>query len=208
MLFLFVGVMLSTAAFAGPSSFVELAYITGGENGENGPGKENGFEVAGRYALNELWYLGGALGTYDRSSFAENDYLNLNGGTIRGLTEKTDLIVEFGFWTGSQDLDAGPDTDPMALEARFGLRTAVGKKFTGFGAISLVAGDLDSPPDDDLRNFVWLAGGGYSFNEHFALSLQVIEGSNGVNGQSDVARIGARWTFGSPQQRGRADRKD
>ncbi|HET6277324.1 MAG TPA: hypothetical protein VFG08_00925 [Candidatus Polarisedimenticolia bacterium] len=192
---LFVGLLVSTAAFAGTSTYVELGYITGGENGENGPAEENGFEAAGRFALSPKWYLGGALGTYDRSGFAENDYLNLNGGTIRALTEKTDAIVEFGFWSGDQDNDTGTDTDPMAVEVKFGLGTKIGEKFTGFGAISLVAGDLDTPPDDDLRNFVWSAGGAYAFNKHFSLSLQVIEGSNGVNGQSDVARIGGRWTF-------------
>lgn len=103
--------------------------------------------------------------------------------------------MEFGLWLGDQDQDAGPDTDPTALEVKFGLGTAVGEKFTAFGAISLVAGDLDNPPDDDLRNFVWSAGGIYAFTKLFSMSLQVIEGSNGVNGQSDVARIGARWTF-------------
>jgi hypothetical protein len=58
-----------------------------------------------------------------------------------------------------------------------------------------VAGDTDSNGDDDLTNFVWSAGGAYAFTDNFSVSLKLVEGSNGVNGQSDVVRIGARWTF-------------
>jgi len=195
LLILTAGLMLSTAAVAAPASFIELAYITGGENGENGPDRQNGLEVAGRWGINDQWYLGGIIGTYDRDNVADNDYFNVNGGTLRALTERTDLVLEGGLWAGSQDNETGPDTDPKAIEFKFGLRTKIGEKFTGFGSISLVAGDLDTSSDDDLRNFVWAAGGAYSFNKHFALSLQVVEGSNGVNGQSDVARIGGHWTF-------------
>lgn len=193
--FVIIMMLSATAAVAKPASFVEGGYITGGENGENGAGKENGFEVAGRFGIAETWFVGGAVGTYDREDFAENDYLNVHAGTIQKITERTDFLMEFGFWTGSQDLDTGEDTDPKAIEAKFGLTTRIGEKFSAFGGISLVAGDLDTPTDDDLRNFVWAAGFGYAFTRHFSLDLRVVEGSNGVNGQSDVARIGGRWTF-------------
>ena len=196
--FVIIGMLMSvTVAMAKPASFVEGGYITGGENGENGPGKQNGFEVAGRFGITETWYIGGAFGTYDREDFAENDYFNFHAGTAVKASERTDFLMEFGFWTGSQDLDApaAEDTDPKALEAKFGLGTSIGEKFSAFGTISLVAGDLDTDTDDDLRNFVWAAGFGYAFTKHFSMDLKLIEGSNGVNGQSDVARIGGRWTF-------------
>lgn len=191
----FVGVMLSTAVFAGTSTYVEVGYITGGENGENGAGQENGFEAAGAFAISDVWYVGGVLGTYDRRDFADNDYVNLNGGMVRGLTDQADLIVELGLWGGNQEQDSGTETDPMSLELKFGLSHMIGERFAAFGTVSLVAGDLDTDDDSDLRNFIWSAGGAYNFSDHFSVSLKVVEGSNGVNGQSDVARIGARWTF-------------
>lgn len=192
---LLVGMLCCTPVVAAPTSFLEFAYITGGENGENGPGEEDGFEFAGRYAFNELWYVGGAVGHYDRDGFAENDYFNANVGAQPRINEKTDLILEFGLWKGDQDFDAGGDADPTSAEFKFGVTSDISEKFTGFGAISLIAGDLDTGDDDDIRNFIWTAGGRYHFTRHFAVSLQVIEGHNGVNGQSDVARIAGRWTF-------------
>jgi hypothetical protein len=78
---------------------------------------------------------------------------------------------------------------------KFGANTAITDAFSIFGTISLVSGDLDRPGNDDLTNFVWSAGGAYAFTPNFSLSLKLVEGSNGVNGQSDIARIGARWTF-------------
>jgi len=190
-----LGLMLSTAVMAAPPSYVEGAYVMGGKNGENGSGSQRGFEVAGSYGINEKWYVGGMLGTFDRSEFGDNDYLNFNGGTIRGLTETTDLIVEFGLWTGDQTTNAGVKTDPKALEVKFGLSHMIGEKFSTFGTISLVAGDLDTPTNSDLRNFVWSAGGAYIFTKHISASLKIVKGSNGVNGQSDVARAAFRWTF-------------
>jgi hypothetical protein len=190
-----LALMLSTAAMAAPSSFVEGAYVMGGKNGENGDGSQKGFEVAGSYGINEKWYVGGVLGSFDRSDFGDNDYLNINGGMVHGLTEKTDLIVEFGLWTGDQKTNSGVKTDPQAAEVKFGLSHMIGKKFSTFGSISLVAGDLDTPNDSNLRNFVWSAGGAYLFTKHMSASLKIVNGSNGVNGQTKVARAAFRWTF-------------
>jgi hypothetical protein len=190
-----LALMLSTAAMAAPATYVEGAYVMGGKNGENGSGSQNGFEVAGSAALSERWYIGGVLGSFDRSSFGDNDYLNINGGMIHSLVEKTDLIVEFGLWAGDQTTNAGANTDPKALEVKFGLSHMIGEKFSVFGTISLVAGDLDTPTDSNLRNFVWSAGGAYMFTKHISASLKIVKGSNGVNGQSNVARAAFRWTF-------------
>lgn len=190
-----LALMLSTAVMAAPATYVEGAYVIGGKNGENGAGSHKGFEAAGSFGLNEQWYIGGVLGSFDRSEFGDNDYLNFNGGMIHGLTETTDLIVEFGLWSGDQTTNAGVKTDPKAFEVKFGLSHMIGEKFSTFGTISLVAGDLDTPTDSDLRNFVWSAGGAYIFTEHISASLKIVKGSNGVNGQSDVARAAFRWTF-------------
>lgn len=192
--------LLSTfagVAIAAPTTFAEFAYITGGENGENGDGSEDGFEVAGAYKLNDTWYVGGALGSYDRDDpDRQNDYLNIALGAVIGLTPKTDFIGEVGLWFGDQDNPSPQsDSDPRALELKTGVNHAVTDKFSLGGTISLVAGDTDQPGDDDLRNFVWSAGGAYAFTPNFSVSLKLVEGSNGVNGQSDVVRLGARWTF-------------
>jgi hypothetical protein len=187
--------MLSSAVMAAPSSYVEGAYVMGGKNGENGSGSQRGYEVAGSFGINEKWYVGGVLGTFDRSEFGDNDYLNINGGLAHSLTDATSLIVEFGLWTGDQTTNGGVKTDPKALEVKFGLSHMIGKKFNAFGTIALVAADLDTPPDDDLRNFVWSAGGAYLFTKHMSASLKIVKGSNGVNGQSNVARAAFRWTF-------------
>jgi len=135
------------------------------------------------------------LGTFDRSEFGDNDYLNINVGLAHGLTDATNLIVEFGLWTGDQTTNGGVKTDPKALEVKFGISHMIGKKFNAFGTIALVAADLDTPSDDDLRNFVWSAGGAYLFTKHMSASLKIVKGSNGVNGQSNVARAAFRWTF-------------
>lgn len=191
-----IGLALSGAALAAPSSYVELGYITGGENGENGSGEENGFEVAGSFAFNKMWYAGGIIGGYERDSIdAENDYFNINGGATFGMTERTDLITEAGFWFGEQKV-SGTKTEPTALEFKVGVNTLVVDKLALFGHISLIAGDLDTPSNSDLNNFVWSIGGAYNFTPAFSVNLKIVEGSNGVNGQSDVFRIGGRWTFG------------
>jgi len=192
-----IGLALSGAALAAPSSYVELGYITGGENGENGSGEENGFEFAGSYAFSKMWYAGGIIGSYERDrSNTENDYFNINGGATFGMTERTDLITEVGLWFGEQKT-SGTKTEPTALELKVGVNTLVVDKLALFGHISLIGGDLDTPSNSDLTNFVWSIGGAYNFTPNFSLNLKIVEGSNGVNGQSDVVRLGGRWTFGS-----------
>jgi len=114
---------------------------------------------------------------------------------IHNLAEKTDLIVEFGLWAGDQTTNDGANTDPKSLEVKFGLSHMIGEKFSAFGTISLVAGDLDTPNDSDLRNFVWSAGGPYLFTKHMSASLKIVKGSNGVNGQSNVPPAAFRWIF-------------
>jgi len=77
-----VGIALSGITYAGPSTQVEGSIVIGGENGQNGGDEQNGLEVAGSYALNELWYAGGILGRYTRDTGngdVDNTYLNLNG---------------------------------------------------------------------------------------------------------------------------------
>jgi hypothetical protein len=192
--------LLASPAFAGPSTFIDVGYISGGENGENGDGREDGFEVAGAFKLTDIWYIGGALGTYDRDEAnLENDYLNLAAGVAIGLTDKTDFIGELGLWAGQQEFDGGEggstDTDPWAVELKTGVSHAITDKFAVGGTISLVFGDTDQPQNSDLQNFVWSAGGSYAFTDNVSVSLKLVEGSNGVNGQSDVVRLGARWTF-------------
>jgi hypothetical protein len=192
---LVVGLVLSNTAMAGSSSYLDVGYITGGENGENGPGDENGGEIAGSFAFGEKWYVGGVIGSYDRDAIdTTNDYIYINGGAAWGLTERTDLITELGVWTGEQD-SGGVKTDPNALELKFGVNSQIAEKFGLFATISLVRGDLDTPTDSDLSNFVWSAGGAFNFTENLSASLKIVDGSNGVNGQSEVARIGLRWTF-------------
>jgi len=190
------GLALSGAALASPSTYVELGYITGGENGENGTGDQDGFEVAGSYAFNNMWYAGGAFGSYDRdSSNTKNDYFNINGGATFGMTERTDLIAEAGLWFGEQKT-SGVKTEPTALELKVGVNTLVVDRLALFAHISLVNGDLDTPSNSDLKNFIWSIGGAYNFTPNISVNVKVIEGSNGVNGQSDVFRLGGRWTFG------------
>ena len=196
---------LTGTAFADASTFVEVGYIIGGENGQdannanvnNNSGERQGLEVAGAFAIDEMWYIGGVLGRYDRDDInTENTYLAINGGAVIEMTDKTDLFGEAALWLGDQDNPGGtPDTDPRAIEAKVGVTTAVTDKFSLFGTISLVAADLDRPTNDSLRNFVWSAGGAYAFTDLFSLNLKIVEGSNGVNGQTDIARLGFRFSF-------------
>ncbi len=193
-----VGIALSGIAYAGPSTHVEGGIVIGGENGQNGSNKQNGLEAAGSYAFDERWYVGGVLGRYTRetgSGDIDNTYLNANVGWFFPMTEKTDLFVEGGLWLGDQDNPGAASTDPRALEGKVGVNGRITDAFSLFGTISLAAGDLDTPTNDNLRDFIWSAGGAYAFTPTFSLNLKVVEGSNGVNGQSDIARIGFRWTF-------------
>ena len=198
LLVLIAGIGLSGIVLAGPSTFVEGAYVTGGENGQNGAGNQDGLEATGAYAFNELWYVGGIVGRYTRetgSGDIDNTYLAGNGGRFFKMSDNVDMFLEGAIWIGEQDNPGGTKTDPRALEGKVGVNGYLAEKFTLFGTISLVAGDLDTPPNDKLRDFVWSFGGAYAFTPKISLNLKVVEGSNGVNGQSDVARIGFRWTF-------------
>jgi hypothetical protein len=197
-----VGIALSGFAYAGPSTYVEGGIIIGGENGKNGGGRQDGLEAAGAYALSELWYVGGALGRYTRElagsggSDRENTYLNANGGRFFSMTEKTDLFVEGGIWLGEEkDNGNGTNTDPRAIEGKVGLNGRVTDAFSLFGTFGLAAGDLDTANNDKLRDFIWSAGGAYAFTPQISLNVKVVRGSNGVNGQSEVARLAFRWLF-------------
>lgn len=185
-------------AYAGPSTFIEGGVIIGGENGQNGPNEEGGLEATGRFAFGGNWYAGGNLGRYTRdraNGDIKNTYVNFNGGRYLAITDKVDLFLEGGLWFGEQKNPGGPTNDPSAIEGKVGVEGNITDKFSLFGTISLAAGDLDTGSNDTLRDFIWSAGGAYAFNKTFSLNVKVVEGSNGVNGQSDVARIGFRWTF-------------
>ena len=126
----------------------------------------------------------------------DNTYLAFNGGAVIGLTEKTDVFGEAAIWAGNQDNPGtAADTDPKAIEAKAGITTKVGDKLTLGASISLIAADLDTDSNDKLRNFVWSAGGAWNFTPHMAATFKLADGSNGVNGQTDVFRIGFRYTF-------------
>lgn len=193
-----VSIGLSGIAFAGPSTHVEGAIVLGGENGQNGSNKQDGLEAAGSYAFDELWYVGGVVGRYTRETGGgdiDNTYLSGNGGRFFRMTEQVDLFVEGGIWLGEQDNPNGAKNDPRAIEGKVGVNGYVTDKLTLFGTISLTAGDLDTPTNDKLRDFIWSLGGAYAFTPTISLSFKVVEGSNGVNGQSDIARLAFRWTF-------------
>jgi hypothetical protein len=193
-----VGIALSGIAYAGPATHVEGALIVGGENGQNGGGDQGGLEAAGNYAIDENWYVGGVLGRYTRDTGngdIDNTYLNLNGGRFFRMTERTDLFIEGGLWVGEQDNPNDGTNDPRAIEGKIGINGRITDALSLFGTISLAAGDLDTPSNDDLQDFIWSAGGAYVFTPTFSINVKIIEGSNGVNGQSDVARVGFRWTF-------------
>ncbi len=193
-----VGIALSGIAYAGPSTHVEGAIVIGGENGKNGGGRQDGLEAAGAYAFDELWYVGGALGRYSRETGGgdiDNTYLNGNGGRFFPMTEKTDLFVEGGLWLGEQDNPNGVKNDPRAIEGKVGINGRITDALSLFGTLSLAAGDLDTPNNDKLRDFIWSAGGAYAFTPKISLNVKVVRGSNGVNGQSEVARLAFRWLF-------------
>jgi hypothetical protein len=194
---LLAGVVFTGTAFAAPPTYLEFAYITGGENNQRGGNDEkNGIEIAGSWGFNENWYAGGMIGSYDTDG-PDYDYINNNGGYSQSLNEKLTMILEGGLWFGDRSaaLPAG-DGDPTAIEAKVGLNTMLSDKLGLFGTFSLVGGDLDNVVgNDDLSNFIWSLGGSYSFNENLSLSVKLVDGVNGVNGQDEVLRIGGRYTF-------------
>ena len=190
------GLAMSGVALATPSTYLEFAYITGGENNERGGNEDkDGVEFAGSWGFNENWYAGGIIGRYD-SGNADYDYFNANGGYVHSLNGKTSLALEGGLWAGERDPDNGTDkSDPTALEVKAGLDTMISDKFSIFGTLSLVWGDLDEGGNDDLSNFIWSLGGSYSFTDTISMNVKLVDGFNGVNGQNEVLRIGGRWTF-------------
>jgi hypothetical protein len=190
------GLAMSGVALAAPPTYLEFAYITGGENNDRGGNEDkDGVEFAGSWGFNENWYAGGIIGTYD--SNVDNDYINANGGYVQTINEKTSVFLEGGLWLGEQDNNGGTeDTDPRALEAKVGINSALSDKLGLFGTFSYVIGDTDAPSgDDDLKNFIWSLGGSYTFTENFSMNVKLVDGVNGVNGQNEVLRIAGRWTF-------------
>ena len=193
-----LSIAFCNVAYAGASTFVEGALIIGGENGQNGSNEQGGAEVTGRYAFKGNWYAGGNLGQYTVDTNAgdiDHTYVNFNGGKYLMMTDKVDLFFEGGLWFGERDNPGGSTNDPSAIEAKVGVEGNITDRFQLFGTIALAAGDLDSGSDDTLRDFIWSLGGAYAFTNNFSMNVRVVEGSNGVNGQSDVARVGFRWTF-------------
>jgi hypothetical protein len=190
---LFTGV-----AVAGPATFVEVALIDGGENGRNDSGDQFGFEATGNVGLGDNWYVGGILGQFKRdysSGDVKNTYFNAHGGYLFSVAEKTGVNLEAGLWLGNQDNPGDPDTDPRALELKAGINRSLSEKFGVFGTLAWVTGDLDTPDDSNLRNYVWSLGAAYSFGKLFSINLKFVNGVNGVNGQDQVLRFAGRWTF-------------
>jgi hypothetical protein len=194
-----VGLLFSGVTFAGASSFVDVGLVIGGENGQDGGGDNGGIDITGAWAIDDTWYIGGVGGRYSRegnNGDTDYTYLAFNGGAVIAVTESTNLYGEAAIWVGEQDNPGNnPDADPKAIEAKTGINTKVGDKLSLGASISLVAADLDTANNDDLRNFVWSAGGAWAFTPNMSVQLKLIEGSNGVNGQNDVVRLGFRWTF-------------
>ena len=191
-------VAVSSVAVAQPSTYVEVGLIDGGENGRNGSGDQYGFEATGDVALGEHWYVGGILGRFNRDSSGgdvSNNYLNAHGGYFFPVTEETEVFAEAGLWFGQQENPGSPDTDPSALELKAGVNQALTERFGIFGTLSWVVGDLDTSSNSDLRNYVWSLGAAYDFSDLFSINLKIVNGVNGVNGQDQVIRFGARWTF-------------
>ncbi len=126
---LLAGLALSSGTFAAPPTYLELAYITGGENNDRGAGggEKDGFEFAGSWGFNENWYAGGAIGSYDRAD-ADYDYININGGYSQSLNEKLSMNLEGGLWFGERDQPGGNDPEPSAIEAKVGLSTMLTDK--------------------------------------------------------------------------------
>jgi hypothetical protein len=195
---LLAGVVFTGTAFAAPPTYLEFAYITGGENNNRGGNAEkDGFEFAGSWGFNDNWYAGGIIGTYENGN-SDFDYININGGYSQSLNDKLSMILEGGLWFGDRDAPNanGGNGDPTAIEAKVGLNTMLSDKLGLFGTFSLVGGDLDNVGgNDDLSNFIWSLGGSYAFTENLSLSVKLVDGVNGVNGQDEVLRIGGRYTF-------------
>lgn len=178
-------------------TFVEAAAIDGGENARNGTGDGSGIEAAGLFGFAQGWYAGGALGRFEQDlpgGDIESRYLNLKGGRMFSVAARTNAYLEGGLWLGDVDTD-GDDTDPKALELKTGFIHSVSQKLDFLGSLSWVTADLDTDTDDDLRNYVWSAGAAYNFTKMFSMNLRIIDGFNGVNGQEQVLRLAARWTF-------------
>jgi hypothetical protein len=196
-IFVLVGLAMSGVALAGPSSFAEFALVTGGENNSrNSTGKENGFEFAGAWAFNDNWYIGGVAGEYDQRNAREWTYFDINGGYVKSLSPKTDLTLEGGFWFGENTQSGTEKRKPKVLEAKAGISTMVADNLSAFGTLSLIGGDTDNPNNNgDISNLVYSLGGAYSFTETISVNVKLVNGVNGVNGQDEVLRVGARWTF-------------
>jgi len=185
-------------------AFVEAAVIDGGENARNGAGDGAGLEVVGIFGFAQVWYAGGILGRYEQDLDPGDDieslYINLKIGRVFSVAPRTITYLEGGLWLGDQDVDGpGPDTDPRALELKVGFVHSVSEKLHFLGSLSWIHADLDldtgDDDDDNLRNYQWSAGAGYNFTELFSMNLRIIDGFNGVNGQDQVLRLAARWTF-------------
>jgi hypothetical protein len=197
-IFVLACLVFSGLAVAEPSTFVEIALIDGGENGRNGSSDQFGFEATGDVGLGDHWYVGGILGQFNRDSSngdIGNTYFNAHGGYLFPVAENTGVTLEAGLWLGQQDNPGDNDTDPTAFEFKAGVTQALSEKFGLFGTLSWVNGDLDIENDSNLRNYVWSLGGAYTISEHVAINLKVVNGVNGVYGQDQVLRFGARWTF-------------
>ncbi|HXV76458.1 MAG TPA: outer membrane beta-barrel protein, partial [Candidatus Polarisedimenticolaceae bacterium] len=174
--------LISGVAVADPATFVEIALIDGGENGRNGSGDQFGFEATGDYGFNEHWYVGGALGQFERDSSGgdiENTYFNVHGGYVVPVADPTGVNLEAGLWLGDQDNPGDEDTDPRAFEIKAGVNHSLSDKFGIFGTLAWVHGDLDTPQDSDLRNYVWSLGGAYSISERVSINLKIVNGVNG-----------------------------
>jgi hypothetical protein len=190
--------VFSGVVVAQPATFVEIALIDGGENGRNGANDGFGFEATGDVGLGDHWYVGGIVGQFNRDSSGgdfENTYFNAHGGYLFSVAENTGATVEAGLWLGQQDNPGDSDTDPQAFELKAGVTQALSEKFGIFGTLAWVNGDLDTPDDSNLRNYVWSLGAVYTFNERISINLKIVNGVNGVNGQDQVLRVAGRWTF-------------
>ena len=191
-------VLLGGVAVAGPATFVEIALIDGGENARNGSSNQFGMEATGDVGLGDHWYVGGVLGRFSRdfeSGDVKNTYFNAHGGYLVPVVEDTSVILEGGLWFGDQDNPGDEDTDPMALEFKAGVNQSLSEKFGIFATLAWVSGDLDTPDNSDLRNYVWSLGGAYTISKSISINLKIVNGVNGVNGQDQVLRFAGRWTF-------------